>query len=392
VPWWRRRRFLVGLPILAIAAVLLATLPIGRGNKTGHAVELPVVLGPLEVPVTGFGTLVPRFERLYSAPATARVEAVEVQPGSEVRVGQLLLRLVDTDLEKAVADTRAAVVREEMTLEELGLTQQLEASGQKRALAAAEGRREVARREREAQLELEAAGIASRIQVLRAERELNLARLEEEAARETLEISRSVHLGRQRLQQRAVDAAREELRRAEARLATLQVRAAVAGTVAQVLVRPGETVASGADLVRVVRSNDLVALVRVPQSKADGVAVGAPARLTILGREIPARVLRLDPTVQEGLVAVELDPAGALPAEVRLGQSVSAVIGSGQMREVLQVENALKAVANQALDLRVVNREGAVENRKVLFGATSGNVIEVISGAREQEKLLIGDR
>jgi HlyD family secretion protein len=380
------------LPVLAIAAVLAALLMGGSHKTGGHAVEVPVRLGPLEAPVSGFGTMVPRFERLYSAPATARVETVEVQAGSEVGAGQILLQLVDNDLEKAVADARAALVRQEMALAELALTQRLDASSEKRALVAAEGRWEVAKREHQAQLELEAAGIAPKIQVLRAERELNLARLDDEAARETLEISRSVQLGRHRLQQRAVEAARDELSRAEARLETLRVRAAVAGTVAQVLVRPGETVASGADLVRVVRSNDLIAQVRVAQSKADGVAAGAPARLTVLGREIPARVLRLDPTVQDGLVAVELDPAGALPPEVRLGQSVSALIESGLTREVLQVENVLKVVPNQALDLSVLTREGAVEKRRVLFGATSGSAIEVLSGAREHEKLLVGDR
>jgi HlyD family secretion protein len=390
VPWWRRRGFLIGAPLAAIA-VVLATLPMRGGNTASHT-EVPVVLGPLEAPVSGFGTLIPRVERLYSAPATARVEAVEVQAGTEVREGQSLLQLVDADLEKAVADARAAVVREELTLEELALTQKLDASGQKRALAAAEGRAEVAKREQEAQRELASAGITSGIQELRAERDLRLATLDEEAARETLEISRSVQQGRLRLQQRALEAARDELRRTQTRLETLHVRATFAGTVAQVLVRPGETVASGADLVRVVRSNDLVAQVRVPQSKADGVAVGAPARLTVLGREIPARVLRLDPTVQDGLVAVELDPQGGLPADVRLGQSVSAVIENRQIREVLQVENVLKAVPNQALDLQVVTREGAVEKRKVLFGATSGSAIEVLSGAREHEKLLMGDR
>ena len=386
--WWVRYRLHLG--VLCLVALATAVILPTDGRNSSEETLVPVHLGPLQAPVAGFGTLVPRIAMVHASPDTAQVESIEVKPGTRVEVGTVLLRLSDPELQKAVQDAETEVARQELLLEELLLNQQLEVSNQRLVVATTEGRRAVAERELNAEKELEKAGIASRIQLLRTERELESARLEEDSAREGLRILRDVHGKRQRLQQRMIDGVRADLERAEARNRNLTVRARLAGTVSEILVSPGESVVRGAALLRVVSTDDLVALVRIAQSKADAVTPGATVRLGILSREIPARVLRVDPTVKEGLVDVEIEPTDSLAPEVRLGQSVSASIDTELIKDVLRIENVLGVTPNQALELPVRTADGTVENRRILFGSVVGDQVEVISGAREGETLIVG--
>lgn len=386
-PWWQKRslQLAAAVPVLVLGFWLI---PFGDGSGE-RATELVVELAPFQDPISGFGTLIPRSEMIHSTPTGARVEQIEVKPGSRVAAGDILMRLSDAGLEKAVDDAATRVAQEELTLEELLLTQSLEVSQEERGIAAAEGRRIIAERELEAQVELAGKGIVSKVQVLRAELEVDLARLEATSALDGLVILKKVHQRRRQLQERIVSAAEADQERARQRLRSLILRAQADGTVVEVLARPGESVAAGTALAWVVASNDLIALVKVAQSRADVVAVGSGARLTIAGQTIAARVARVDPQVTEGLVDVELEPMAEIPTDARLGQSVAATIDSGAVREALVVKNVMGVEANQALAIRIMSQNGTVEKRQIVFGSTVDDRVEIVSGARENDKLML---
>src|SRR5215210_3820436 len=115
-PAKKRKRNLrrIALVLLVIVAVALVTYGVSRLKPAAPSVDRATVWidtvkrGPMLRQVRGPGTLVPEEVRVVAAATEGRVERINVQPGTEVTAGTVLLELVNPTLAQEAIDAEYA--------------------------------------------------------------------------------------------------------------------------------------------------------------------------------------------------------------------------------------------------------------------------------------------
>ncbi|HEX8246010.1 MAG TPA: HlyD family efflux transporter periplasmic adaptor subunit, partial [Longimicrobium sp.] len=173
---------------------------------------------------------------------------------------------------------------------------------------------------------------------------------------------------------------------------SLQVRAASDGVLQELAVEPGQWVAGGATLARVVQPGRLKAVLRVPEVQARDVAVGQGALVDTRNGVARGRVSRIDPAVQNGTVGVDVTLEGPLPRGARPDLSVDGTIDVERLAGVLHVGRPAYGQPESVIAMFRLEPGGAAARRvAVRLGRGSANSVEVLSGLRAGDVVVLSD-
>jgi HlyD family secretion protein len=383
------------------AAVLLlagATAAVSRMEPGTPSVERAALLldtvrrGDLVRQVRGPGTLVAEDIRWISAITQGRVEAKLVQPGTTVTPGTILVTLSNPDVQRQALEAQRQLAGAQAELTTLRINQQNQLLTQQGTVAQLQAQYSQARRQAEA-----AEGLAQ--QSLVSAQELATAR---EAA---ADLQTRLGLERQRLDQmragvRQQVAAQESqvamLRRlaefSQGQIGSMQVRSPSAGVLQELPVELGQWVNSGATLAKVVQPSRLKAVLRIPETQARDLTVGQAASIDTYNGVVPGRVTRIDPSAQNGTVAVDVALEGALPRGARPDLSVDGTIDIERLRDVLYVGRPAYGQAESTLGMfRLQPGGGSAELTSVRLGRGSANSVEVVQGLQPGDLVILSD-
>ncbi|MFN7984934.1 MAG: efflux RND transporter periplasmic adaptor subunit [Vicinamibacterales bacterium] len=172
----------------------------------------------------------------------------------------------------------------------------------------------------------------------------------------------------------------------------LSVRAGLRGVVQSIAVVVGQQVAPGTNLARVADPRRLKAVVKIPETQAKDLAVGLPATVDTHNGVIAGRIARVDPGVEGGTRTVDVALAAALPAGAVPDLSVDGVIELERVPQTLMVGRPAVGDEGQTLSLFRVDADGRGAMRvPVRVGRTSVSAIEVTSGVRAGERVILSD-
>ncbi len=194
------------------------------------------------------------------------------------------------------------------------------------------------------------------------------------------------------VQQSAVDRLRTQLVLKRSQVASLQVRAGIAGVLQQVPVDVGAQVAPGTNLARVADPTRLKAELKIPETQAKDIQIGQVASIDTRNGLIAGRVARIDPAVQAGTVTVDVALEGELPKGARPDLSVDGTIELERLTDVLYVGRPALGQEQSVIGLFRLGADGATAERvKVTLGRTSVNTVEVRGGLREGDQVVLSD-
>jgi RND family efflux transporter MFP subunit len=183
--------------------------------------------------------------------------------------------------------------------------------------------------------------------------------------------------------------ARDAVKEAEVALGEGVVKAPFDGVVAEKLVEPGDTAVPGRPLFTVHDPSNLRLEAQVPESCAAKASVGMEVRTRIdaLGREVTAKVEEIspvaDPQSRTFLIKAALPPE----KDLRPGTFGRFLQPCGKKTALLI---PLAAVSRSGqLEMVKVLEDGEARTRHVKTGKTHGDRIEVLSGLREGDKVLV---
>jgi HlyD family secretion protein len=107
---------------------------------------------------------------------------------------------------------------------------------------------------------------------------------------------------------------------------------------------------------------------------------------------VPGRVTRIDPSVQNGTVNVEVALEGTLPAGARADLSVDGTIEIERLDNVLYVGRPAFAQTGATVGLFKLDPSGHTAVRQsVVFGRSSVTTIEVVGGLAAGDRVIISD-
>ena len=178
---------------------------------------------------------------------------------------------------------------------------------------------------------------------------------------------------------------------------SLKVRAGVDG-VLQTLgdtsapLRVGQQMAAGANLARVANPARLKAEIKIAETQAKDIQRGQPASIDWRNGVVPGHVVRIDPSVQNGTVTVDVTLDGPLPKGARPDQTVDGTIELERLENVLYVGRPVLGQPDSTVSMfKVVEGGKAAVRVPVKLGRSSVSSIEILQGLQAGDKVILSD-
>jgi HlyD family secretion protein len=338
------------------------------------------------------GTLIPEEIRWIAARTQGRVDKIILRPGAVVTPDSVILELMNPDVEQAATNAESQLKAAEAELLSLRVTLQ---SGVLQAESVAAGARATFERSKlqaEVNEQLAADGLLSklehRLSKVVAEQAATSHAIEQKRyqfAKDTIEPQLAV-------KQAEVDRFRAiaKLRRDE--LEALKVRSGMSGVLQLLPVEVGAQVQPGTNLARVADPTRLKAEIRVAETQARDIVIGLPASIDTRNGDVKGRVSRIDPSVQNGTVTVDVHIPGELPRGSRPDLSVDGTIELERLDDVIYVGRPAFGQERSTVGIFKLDAEGVYANRtQVKLGRSSVSTIEVVEGLQPGDRVILSD-
>jgi len=350
--------------------------------------------GPMIREVRGLGTLVPEDIRWIPAQTNARVEKIVLRPGVDavVKPDSIILELSDPQVQRDMLDAQYQLKGAEADYANLKVQVNSQLMNQKSAEASVRSDYEQARLQHDVDVKLLKEGIqSSHIEDLSRVKEEQLKirlQLEEERTRVATD-SAAAQLAAQEAkveQQRAL----YNLKRSQ--YEALHVRAGMNGVLQLVPVEEGQQVVAGAQLARVADPKRLKAEIKIPETQAKDVVVGQKATIDTRNGVVNGRVLRVEPSVQNGTVTVDVRITDPLPLGARPDLSVDGTIELENLKDVLYVGRPVNGQSDSKIGIFKLVDDGSEAVRvNVVLGRSSVNTIEIKEGLKVGDRVILSD-
>jgi HlyD family secretion protein len=342
--------------------------------------------------VRGVGTLVP--EQLLWVPAatSGRVERIPMRPGATVTRETLIVVLSEPALQLAAVEAEYQVKAAEARLQDLGVQLKSQRLNQQAEVAKVEADYQQARLRADRNEMLAKEGLLADIDLRVTRSNADLLENRRRIENERLDIQ-----GESITAQLAVQNAEVERLRALAKLRrneveALNVRAGADGVLQELPVQVGQHVSPGTILAKVAQPTRLMAELKVPETQAKDVAISQIVQVDTRNGVVQGRVSRVDPTVKEGTVTVDVRFEGGMPPGARPDMNVDGVIEIERLADAVFVGRPAFAQPNATVSLFRLEPDGRTAVRtQVAFGRTSVSIIEIVRGLQVGDTVILSD-
>ncbi len=391
-PWWQQKRMWLAATVL-IAALAGGGFVVQKWSARTIAVSrdslgiATVTRGTLVRDIVVNGKLVAaNSPALYST--TSATVRFKVKAGDAVRAGDVVAELDSPDLMSELRREEASLQQLEADIEKQKILARKQKLLAQRDADTAEIERLTAER---AYQRIEQAGVAGVVQknefqrardaldsaIIRARHARQATELENEEVVQTLR-SKQAQLQQQQL-------VRDNLQR---RVDALRLRAPVSGVVGTLAVADRTVVAANTALMTLVDLSELETELEIPESYVSELSVGMPVELTVNGSKVSASLSALSPEVVRNQVVARARFSGSMPAGLRQSQRISARLLLESRPNVLMLSRGSFLELDGGQTAWVL-QDGQAVRKPVRTGATSLSAVEIVSGLREGEQVVI---
>jgi HlyD family secretion protein len=381
--------------LIAIAGItfgLTRLKPAAPTLDRSTAVIDTVKRGPFVREVRGVGTLVPQIVRFIPAPADGRVEKIPVQAGVVVGYDTVIAELSNPKIEQEAIDAEFQMKGAQADEESLRTRLESESMTQKSTIAG------ISTEYSQAKLQLDTDEVLGK-QGLVPDLLLKISRMRVQ------ELGNRLKVEQQRL---AVNAksVKAQINAQQARIAQfralaklkrdqatgLKIRAGTSGVLQEISVQIGQQVTPGFNIARVADPASLKAELKVAETQIKDVKLGQAVAVDTRNGIIQGQVQRIDPAAREGTFVVDVALNGPLPASARPDLSVDGTIELERLGDVLHISRPAFGQGQQTVGLFRLSPDGQEAVRtQVALGASSVSTIEIVSGLKEGDQVIISD-
>ena len=391
----RTRQLTYGGTVLVV--VLLMGVGVARLKPAAPAVERAtlwidtVQRGPMVRQVRGTGALVPEDLRWIPAATSGRVERIIVQPGSEVTADTVVLELSNPALEQELQDAQLKVKSAEASLANLHVQLETEQLQRDASTSIIEADYRKAALQAEVNQQLASKQLVSALTLQQSQLDEKLLASRYDIAKKQLAKGLESMQARLAAEQSSVDQFRALMRLKGRQVDELHVRAGLAGVLQIVPVEVGQQVAPGTNLARVANPSRLKAELKIAETQARDIQIGQPVSIDTRNGLVDGRVVRIDPSVQNGTVTVDVTLVGALPRGSRPDLTVDGTIELERLNDVLFVGRPALGQEQSAVGVFKLDPDGTASRTQVKIGRMSVDKVELVSGLNAGDQVVLSD-
>jgi len=338
------------------------------------------------------GTLVPEEIRYVPAISLGRIEKRLVQPGAQVKADTVLLELTNPEIQQAFVDAESQLRAADANLTTLRVQLGKQILDQEATLAQAKSDFNKAKMQFEVNDSLGKQGLKSSLEVQLSK--IAAEDLENRVALETKRVAGSREEVKARLaaEDERVRQLKDAVQLKRTQLNALKVRAGIDGELQTVEVQVGQQVTLGQNLARVANPKRLKAELKVNETQAKDIQLGQRVSIDTRTGIVGGRVIRIDPSVQNGTRTVDSSLEGELPKGAVPDMSVDGTIELEKLENVLYVNRPVHGQENSTVGLFKVDPDRAGATRvQVKLGKTAVTTIEILEGLKEGDIIILSD-
>jgi HlyD family secretion protein len=394
----RRRRIIyiaVGIVLLGLVTMGLSRLKPAAPSVERSTVWLDTVKrGSVLRQVRGLGTLAPIEGSIQFLPAVTegRVDKILALPGAQVKPDTILLEMSNPQLSQEAMDAEWKLKASEADYKNLQTQLASQVLAQKSLSAQAESEYSQAKMQADIDTELAKLGVISQLsQKVSSQKATELA-TRNEIEKQRLTNSSEVLVAQLQAKQAEVEEFRALAKLKQDQLDHLRVRAGIEGVLQEQTLKIGQYVTPGTVLAKVVQPQRLKAELKIAETQAKDIQIGQPASIDTHNGVISGHVTRIDPSVVNGTVTVDVALDGALPQGARPDLSVDGTIDLEKMENVLYVGRPAFGQEQSTVGMFRLEPDGTNAVRtQVKLGRSSVNTVEILQGLKEGDQVILSD-
>jgi HlyD family secretion protein len=395
----KRRRRIIYIA-LGIVLLVLVTMGLSRLKPAAPSVERSTVWidtvkrGSVLRQVRGLGTLVPMEGSIEFLPAITegRVEKILVLPGAQVKPDTILLEMSNPQLSQEALDASWKLKAAEADYKQLETDLASQVLAQKAVAAQVNSDYSQAKMQADIDTQLAKLGVISELsQKVSSQKAAELA-TRDEIEKQRLKNSNEVLIAQLQAKQAEVEEFRALAKLKQDQLDRLKVRAGIDGVLQELSLRIGEYVTPGTVLAKVVQPQRLKAELKIAETQAKDVQIGQAASIDTHNGIISGHVTRIDPSVQNGTVTVDVALDGTLPQGARPDLSVDGTVDLEKMENVIYVGRPAFGQEQSTVGMFRLEPDGVTAVRvQVKLGRSSVNTVEILQGLQPGDQVILSD-
>jgi HlyD family secretion protein len=383
---------------VCLLAVVLVSVGLSRLKPAAPTVERAVVWpdtvkrGPMVRQVRGLGTLTPEDIRWIPATTQGRVEKIILRPGTRVTANDVILELTNPQLEQQLQDATLKLQASEAGLANTKVQLNNDLLQQRAGSADIEANYNKAKMQAQMNEALAKDQLVSDLVLKQSQVDAEQWSVRNQISKEQLASKTESMRAQLAVQQSLVDQARALLRLTQQQRDELKVRAGLDGMLQLVPVEVGQQVAPGTNLARVANPSRLKAEIKIAETQAKDIQLGQKAEVDTRNGIVEGRVARIDPSVINGTRTVDVTLMGELPKGAVPDLSVDGTIELERLNDVLFMGRPAFGQDQSTVGLFKIGTDGVnAERAQVKLGRSSVNTIEVLSGLKVGDQVILSD-
>jgi RND family efflux transporter MFP subunit len=395
----RRRRQIIYAAV-GIVLVALVTMGLSRLKPAAPTVERSTVWvdtvkrGSVLRQVRGLGTLVPMEGSIQFLPAVTegRVDKILELPGAQVKADTILLEMSNPQLTQEALDSGWKLKASEADYKNLEVALASQVLAQKSLSAQAQSQYNQAKMQADINTELAKLGVISQLSKKVSDQQAEQLSTQNDIERQRLTNSSEVLKAQLLAKQAEVEEFRALAQLKQSQLDRLRVRAGIDGVLQEQTLKIGQFVTPGTTLAKVVQPQRLKAELKIAETQAKDIQIGQPASVDTHNGVIPGHVVRIDPSVVNGTVTVDVTLDAKLPQGARPDLSVDGTIDLEKMDNVLYVGRPAFGQEQSTVGMFKLETDGSNAVRaQVKLGRSSVNTVEILQGLKEGDQVILSD-
>jgi HlyD family secretion protein len=383
---------------VGLLAVVLVSVGLSRLKPAAPTVERAVVWpakverGPMVRQVRGLGTLTPEDIRWIPATTQGRVEKIILRPGTQVKSSDVILELSNPQLEQQLEDAQLKLSAAEAGLANMEVQLNNDLLAQRAATANIEADFNKAKMQMQMNEALAKDQLVSNLVLEQSRVDATSLGVRNQISKDQLASKAASMKAQMDVQKSLVDQARALLALTRQQQSELKVRAGLDGMLQLVPVEVGQQVAPGTNLARVANPSRLKAEIKIAETQAKDIQLGQKAEVDTRVGIVQGRVARIDPSVQNGTRTVDVTLSGELPKGAVPDLSVDGTIELERLNDVLFMGRPAFGQDQSVVGLFKIGEDGVnAERVQVKLGRSSVNTIEVLSGLKVGDQVILSD-
>ncbi len=394
-PRWHRLAKLAGLG--AFAAIALGSTFLFFDPARGRTLKVEsasvtlaeVTRGAFEDFVPVRGRVTPLKTVYLDAVEGGRVEKLYVEDGAEVRAGDVLVDLSNTQLRLEVLTREAEVAQQTNNVRTLELSLEQSRLNNRRDLVEAEYQVQRLGRALERRRALFAGGNSSRSELENTEDEYNYQKRKYELLTETLRTTERLQATQLVQIKETADRLLQSLALARGNLESLKVVAPVSGKLTSFSSEIGQSLGKGERLGQIDDPERRKIAAEIDEFYLARIVAGQSATLAWNGKDYALEVGKIYPQVRDGHFTADLVFTASEPADIRRGQSLQLKLTLGDSAEALLIpDGAFYQDTGGSWLFVLAPGELTAVRRNVRLGRRNSRYIEVLEGLAVGEKIV----